>query len=211
MMFAPTWICLSSLWLLSSSGYWQGAGWLNNTANELVQYVTPDTNSALLAFVPSGYEVLDSLAADLNADGRSDYLLVLRVLHEDKLIETADSNLLRPLIILLREPNGELKEAARNLNVVLCANCGGVMGDPYVGIRAENGEFTVEHYGGSAWRWSNSVTFQYSPAQRDWFLHRIQSESFHVSSSEKVEKVVKTKRDFGELRFLAFNNYDDEK
>jgi hypothetical protein len=169
------------------------------------------TKSELSSFVSPGFMLLDSLAADLNADGRSDFLVVLQIQNEAELLETSDSNVLRPLLILLRDAEGRLYEAARNANIVLCANCGGVMGDPYVGLSSEKSEFTIEHYGGSAWRWSNSTTFRYVPELRTWLLQRVVTESFHVNEPEKVERDIKTEKNLGRVRFEEFNNYEDEK
>lgn len=41
--------------------------------------------------------------------------------------------------------------------------------NPYSGLTIKNGYFSVEHYAGSAWRWTRIPTFKYSKAENDWF------------------------------------------
>lgn len=162
-----------------------------------------DTLQAVRAFVPAGYQVLDANTGDLNRDAYPDRVLVLR----DAATDTATTSLPaaetpRPLLLLLGQPGGGYKLAARNDSVVLCANCGGMMGDPYQAVAIKNGYFSVEHYGGSAWRWTQVTTFKYNPADRRWYLHRHGGESFHATDPDgKTETHVQTTRDFGRVRF----------
>ena len=39
--------------------------------------------------------------------------------------------------------------------------CGGIFGDPYVGISFKENVITINHYGGSAWRWTSNFTFRF--------------------------------------------------
>src|SRR5438552_3882715 len=67
-------------------------------------------------------------AADLNGDGRKDYILVV----ENPGQKTADDlEGPRTLLILTREADGKLKLAKQNDKVVYCRTCGGVFGDPF--------------------------------------------------------------------------------
>ncbi|UOQ71963.1 hypothetical protein [Hymenobacter cellulosilyticus] len=83
-----------------------------------------------------------------------------------------------------------------------------MMGDPFQGIAIKNGYFSLEYYGGSAWRWTHITTFKYDPARRTWFLHREGGESFHATDPDKVESYGRTIRDFGRV---AFADYDSNK
>lgn len=77
------------------------------------------------------------------------------MLKEDNEEETSiidEDPVKRPLYILTGQSDQSYKLAAKNDNVVYCVNCGGIMGDPFSGIAIKNGYFSVEHYGGSAWR-----------------------------------------------------------
>jgi len=96
--------------------------------------------------------------------------------------------------------------AKRNDRIIYCSTCGGMMGDPFVGITAGRKTFTVEHYGGSAWRWSNSYKFNYSRIDNAWQLVEVREESFHVSDQEGGESRTYTPpKDFGKIDIADFD------
>lgn len=163
----------------------------------------------LLKFVPANYSILDSARGDLNLDGLMDYILAVRVAGEDTLYDLTHDSPKRPLMILLQDSNNELKLAKRNENIVYCTNCGGVFGDPYSGITIKDGYFSVEHYGGSSWRWTRIITYKYSKEENEWFLHKDGSDSYHSSEPEKVTSKVKTTKDFGKVKFEDFDIYKE--
>ena len=177
---------------------------------ESFKQVVDNLPSELLEFVPSNYSVLDTLSGDLNLDEINDYILVLKKNGEDTLSNVIDNPERRPLLILLRDKNNKLKFAKRNDNTVYCIDCGGVMGDPFMGLTIKNGYFSVEHYGGSAWRWTRIITYKYSKQENDWFLHKDGSESFHASEPEKVESNIRTTKDFGKIKFTEFDIYKED-
>ena len=74
-----------------------------------------------------------------------------------------------------------------------------MMGAPFQRGVIKNGFFSVEHYGGSAGRWTYVSTFKYVPASKTWYLPREGGERFHASEPEKVKTAVKTVRDFGRI------------
>lgn len=164
----------------------------------------------LSEFVPKNYSVLDTVSGDLNIDQIKDYILVLSKNGEDTLSDEIEDYEKRPLLILLGTPKNKLQLARRNDNTVYCFNCGGVMGDPYVGITIKNGYFSVEHYGGSAWRWTRIITYKYSKQDQEWFLHKDGSESFHAMEPDKVESKIKTIKDFGKVKFSDFDIYKQD-
>lgn len=160
-------------------------------------------------FVPKDYALLDSASGDLNLDGIADLILVLKKEGEAESSNYAENKPeKRPLLILLRNKNNELALARRNDNAVLCYDCGGAMGDPYSRIVIKNGYFSIEHYGGSAERWARIITYKYEKKDNEWFLHRDGFESYSGSEPSKVEtKKIKTKKDFGTVKFEAFDIY----
>ena len=164
----------------------------------------------LARFIPDNYAVLDTAAGDLNLDGIPDLILVLRKNGEDTLSDVIDHPEKRPLLILLRDTDNELKLTRKNDNTVLCIDCGGVMGDPYMGITIRNGYFSVEHYGGSSWRWTRIITYKFSKQDNEWYLHKDGSESYHASVPEKIETIIKTTNDFGKVKFDEFDIYKEE-
>jgi hypothetical protein len=138
--------------------------------------------------------------ADLNRDGLEDYLLVL----EKQNPEQEEGQ--RPLLILTRLPDGSLKLVKQNHKLVYCSSCGGMMGDPFQGVKAGKGTFTVSHYGGSAWRWSVDTTFNYSRIDKTWQLVQVQHDSFHAGDPEKVKtERHRPPKDFGKIDIADFD------
>ncbi|TLM90050.1 hypothetical protein [Hymenobacter jeollabukensis] len=171
-----------------------------------------DSMRAMAPFVPRGYRVLYTRAGDLNRDAWPDRVVVLdtaAVITDSTDYEEQDriQRINRPLLLLLGQPGGRgYTLAARNDHVVFCADCSGAMGgDPFQQVVIRRGYFSVEHYGGSAWRWVSIVTFRYNPADRHWYLHRSGRYGFHAANPDStIENEPRTTRDFGRVRFEAY-------
>lgn len=173
-----------------------------------IKNIESDTSEhSFTNFIPDGYTILDSATGDLNLDPYPDMLLVLKKKGEDSIANDVDHTVKRPLLILTGQANKSFKLAARNDNVVYCVNCGGMMGDPYIGIVIKKGYFSIEHYGGSAWRWTRIITFKYSTNDKRWYLYKDGGDSYHTSDPDKVETNIKTTKEFGKIRFEKFNLY----
>ena len=157
------------------------------------------------SFVERGTRVLAWERADLNGDNKDDYIIVL----EKEKMQPSDPDMesgQRPLLIVTRNSNGRLEVVKRNDKIVYCSQCGGMMGDPFVGVTVGRKTFTVEHYGGSAWRWSNSFTFNYSRIDNTWQLVEVKEESFHAGDPEGGESRRYTPpRDFGKIDIANFD------
>jgi hypothetical protein len=164
-------------------------------------------SSSLTEFIPDNYSVLDTASGDLNLDAFPDMILILHKNGEDSTSNVIDHPEKRPLLILLGQPEQSYKLAARSDNAVYCIDCGGVMGDPYQNIVIKNGYFSIEHYGGSNWRWTRTITFKYSNADNYWFLHKDGGESFQATNPDKMTEKVRTTRDFGKVPFDKFDIY----
>jgi hypothetical protein len=167
--------------------------------------------AAVSGFVPQGYVPLQAVSGDLNLDRFKDVILVVK--HPDESNQDPGLNYdqpKRPLLILIGQSDGSYKLAAQSQNAVYCFHCGGVFGDPFEGITIKRGFFSVEHYGGSNWRWTKVITFRYSPADKNWYLHRIGSISYHTSDPNKMKSRAKTVKNFGKVRFEKFDLYKDE-
>ena len=95
-------------------------------------------------FILPGFEILDYIAGDINGDQKADALLLLRKPGEDSLFE---EDLLRPMIVLTRQPDGTLRQTLRNDSVIMCRHCGGVFGDPYSGASTSGNGFSIFFYG----------------------------------------------------------------
>ena len=165
---------------------------------------------ALASFVPEGYTALDTTSGDLNLDAYPDMTLVLKKNGEEMTSDVSEHPERRPLLLLLGQPGGTYRLAARNNNVVYCIDCGGMMGDPFMDVVIRKGYFSVEHYGGSGWRWTRTITFKYAPADSTWYLHKDGGDSFHAAEPEKVQTTVRTTKDFGQVPFEQYNIYAED-
>lgn len=162
----------------------------------------------LQPYVPAGYRILDIATGDLNRDIYPDKLVALDSVETDS--ASHGSFALRPLLLLTGSAQGRYTIAARNDHTVLCSGCGGMMGDPYQQMVIKNGYFSVEHYGGTGWRWTHIVTFKYRAVDQHWYLHREGGDSFHTSRPEEVETDAKTVQDFGRVRFEQYAGMSEE-
>jgi len=150
-------------------------------------------------FIPAGHEAIAVERGDLNRDGREDYILAIEQTDGDK-------DAPREVRILTRRADGSLILAKRGPAAILCKDCGGMMGDPFMGITVKSGRFTIEHYGGSASRWTESFTFAWSRRDRTWQLVRVETSSFHATDPENEEKsVYKPPKDFGKIDLEDFD------
>src|SRR5688572_3252328 len=160
-------------------------------------------SQTLASFIPDGFSILDSASGDINKDGTTDLLVILK-----NNLEETNSDTTRPLLILTGSGPGLYDLSGRNDSVVLCKACGGVFGDPYAGMTVKNNFFSVEHYGGSNWRWTRIITFRYDLKLKQVLLHRDAGDSFHTSDPNKTTTNIHNKEDFGKL---LFSNYSYNK
>lgn len=175
-------------------------------SNEGETAPTINSSKDLHSFVPNEFSILNKTRGDLNKDSLKDVILVLNYEDETKYCDVNDSVINRPLLILTQNEDGTYTKRARNDNTVYCYCCGGIMGDPFTGITIKDGYFSVEHYGGSNWRWERIVTYKYDPSTDDWLLHKDGRTSFHSSVDYSEKEVdIKTKEDFGIVKFVDFN------
>lgn len=156
-------------------------------------------------FVESGTKAIALEGADLNGDGKQDFILVLEKANPGKDKDDFPVNQ-RPLLILVRDTEGKLAVAKRNERIVLCSNCGGVFGDPFESIEAGRNTFTVHHYGGSNWRWKYAFQFNYSRIDKTWQLVRVEEITYHTSDPNKAKtKRYKPPKDFGKVDIADFD------
>ncbi|MES2776137.1 MAG: hypothetical protein V4722_18310 [Bacteroidota bacterium] len=153
------------------------------------------------SFIPVGFTILDSAIGDINKDGIKDAVLILKVKNE-----AAWSSTVRPLLVLEGNKRKQFKLVARNDHVVMCWDCGGVHGDPYVRTVIKNGYFSVEHFGGSGWRWTRVITFKFNSKTQKLMLHRDAGHYWHVSEDGKKTERINGEKDFDKLPFDKYDN-----
>ena len=156
-------------------------------------------------FVESGTKAIALEKADLNGDRREDFILVLEKANAARDADDFPVNQ-RPLLILLRGADGKLAVAKRNDRIVMCSQCGGVFGDPFDGVIAGRNTFSVEHYGGSNWRWKFSYKFNYSRIDQTWQLVSTRELNYHTANPNKVDtKIYTAPRHFGKIDIADFD------
>ena len=113
-----------------------------------------------------GWTVLFEAKGDLNGDGVEDYAAIIEAPEGENQPENAcegeegySEAPTRRLVIALDEA-GTLKVAADEPRVILRRDEGGVFGDPLEGLGIERGAVVISHYGGSRWRWGNTLRFR---------------------------------------------------
>jgi hypothetical protein len=159
----------------------------------------------LRPFIVPGTKLLAVESADLNGDNLIDYVFILEKQKKnpsDPEIEEGQ----RPLHIAIRLKDGTLKVVKTNDKVVLCSTCGGVFGDPFAGLIIKKKSFSVQHYGGSNWRWANTYQFNYSRIDDTWQLVLVEEVSFHTSNPDKQKRrSYKPPRDYGKIDIAEFD------
>lgn len=161
-----------------------------------LQAQTP--NRKLNQFIPQGYVLLDSKSGDLNQDGYVDYVIICNSPNE------MEDESKRALIILHGQANGSLKMIDRNDNIVMCAQCGGVTGDPFTGITIKKNFFSIEHEGGSSDQWTRIITFKYNLDEGRYYINRDAGEVWNTNSKKKKKLESYSKDQWG---VVPFENY----
>jgi len=159
----------------------------------------------LQAFVEADTKPIEFKSADLNNDGKTDYILVLA---NSKLgpDEEYNDESKRPTLIIIRGADGTLAEAARNELAAGCAACGGIMGDPFEGVTACKGTFTVTNSGGSRDRWSFEYTFNYSRKDNAWQLVKVvETTRDSLKANSGGRKVMIPPKHYGKIDFADFD------
>lgn len=130
----------------------------------------------LADYIPDNYFVLDSAMSQFNNETIVAYVIAPEEEKKDPNDESHDR-----MLLVLRKIGNTYEKMASNAKVVLCKSCGGVFGDPFVGIGLKNNVLNISHYGGSAWRWGNSQTFRYQNKQ--WELIGASYYNYWVNAS----------------------------
>jgi len=178
-------------------------------AQNKVLLQVPVTGKTIIDFIPAGYDTLATANGDLNKDKLSDCVMVLKSKQEetfDPSINDSDSLPSRLLIILLKSDKG-YRLAGKTDKLIMCNQCGGIFGDPFAGIEIVNGILTVNHYGGSAWRWSYTHKFRYQ--QNDFYLIGQTNHSYwNVKNCDKLDDFAGT--DYMDVNFVT-GSYEEKK
>jgi hypothetical protein len=171
--------------------------------------IDKDSPEALLKFIPKNYMLKDTVRGDLNLDGIKDLILVLNKEGEEQTSDVIDNPEKRLMLILLGQKNNTYQKARQSENAIYCYDCGGMLGDPFQKITVKDGEFAIEHFGGSSWRWARTSTFKYIKDSEDWYLIEDALVNSHSGDPDNIEVAIKTANDFGEVKFEDFDIYKE--
>ena len=157
------------------------------------------------SFIPNDYDtIFDGVArGDLNKDGIDDIAMVLGPnweKNEDWRERGADSNAAPRLLIILFGKDSAYIQVARSEKAILCKDCGGIFGDPFAGIEINKNVLSINHYGGSNWRWGYTHKFRYQ--ENVFFLIGQTSNSYwSVENCEKLNDFAGTK--YEDINFIT--------
>ncbi|UAY52598.1 hypothetical protein [Ferruginibacter albus] len=144
--------------------------------------------------LPEGYIVIDSAQSDFNGDKLKDVALVLEYAG-DKNYEFDSS---RAIYILKNTGKGYIINA-KCFSAILSKGDGGVHGDPYDGISFKKNVLKINHFGGSAWKWTDSYVFRYQ--HNNWELIGTCGDSFWVLDACESNTIGNYGRNFVDVNF----------
>jgi hypothetical protein len=145
----------------------------------------PEKSNSLKSYIPQKWKILSEADGDLNKDGLSDKVMVIRSDAEDK----AKNNSPRHLIILFGIKGGEYKLILNITKPIMKKNEGGSGGDPFSGIYINKGYLLIEHYGGTGnLKWG--MTYRYQYKKDDLYLIGKTLYSNKMNSRESLKKDV---------------------
>ena len=157
------------------------------------------------SFIPNDYDTLDDGVArgDLNKDGIEDIVIVVgsKWEQDENWSEKAsDSNVVPRLLIILFGTDSGYVQIAKNDKAILCKDCGGIFGDPFAGIEINKNVLSINHYGGSNWRWGYTHKFRFQ--DKDFFLiGQIKYSFLAVENCEKLNDFAGTK--YEDINFVT--------
>ena len=112
--------------------------------------------------VPKKYEMIDSVAGDLDQDNVPELVVAYNTS-----VKTDDEGIKRSLCIYkLKNDQWELWKESKS--ALLGSEQGGMMGDPYGDMEISKGVLSIYHNGGSSWKWSYIDKYRYQ--QNDFAL-----------------------------------------
>ncbi|MBO0949117.1 hypothetical protein [Fibrella forsythiae] len=158
---------------------------------------------------PGVYRYERHYVGDLNNDKRPDVVLIAqRTQHQPG---DAPGGLARRVILLLYQPNGQLRNAVYNDQILRCTTCGGgSLVDPFVKVVFNGNLFSFVSAYGLGERTSQVITFEFDPKRPDWWLHTITLQPFEYAApgqptNTRPPKVL-TKNELGVVRFQDFTS-----
>lgn len=174
-----------------------------NAGYEMNAEVNSSQNYEML--IPDGYDLLAKEEGDINNDGISDLVLVVKSQQEKPDEMPADDVPGRILMLLTKDKQGMYSRAAENTSAILAKNEGGASSqDPFDRVEITPGKFSIVHMGGAAERWSYEHVFTYDKAANAWFLTEKNTGSFSTMNPTEENMENETPKQFGKINFVDF-------
>lgn len=148
------------------------------------------------------FEIIDWYVGDINMDGIEDFVAII------------DSNKLgsgyRTICLLetLESSPLNLNFIKSNSSIIECSNCGGAgIGDPYRETIINNGTISFIQLFGACSKDEETITFNYSKNEEDWFLLKKETLSYSCpqeNNENEIKVKTKTEKDLGVVSFSEF-------
>jgi hypothetical protein len=152
------------------------------------------------------YQLESFTTGDINEDHRPDFIAIFQEAHaRDTTAYEPRGFRYRRVALILNQGWPKLKLAATNDNVIDCIGCAHMaIFDSYRGTTIKGPYFSFESTDGGCDRTMDVLTFRYSKAEKNWFLHKAGRDSRNCSTDEDWFHEEKTRRDFGKIAFEKF-------
>ena len=156
----------------------------------------------------AGYQLESFTTGDINEDHRPDFIAVFQEAQaRDTTAYEPRGFRYRRVALILNQGWPRLKLAATNDNVIDCIGCAHMaIFDAYRGTTIKGPYFSFESTDGGCTRTMDVLTFRYSKAQKNWFLHKAGRDTMVCSDTTDQGEYheEKTRRSFGEIAFSKF-------
>lgn len=120
-------------------------------------------------FIPSDWELIDSIEVDFNKDELLDFIGVIEFTkNNDNNENEFKDNYPRIFFTAIKTENGEYKLSLQDNHIIRSKYEGGVFGDPYLPIEFRDDSLIIEFFGGSNSKWNEIYTIKYQLG--DWNL-----------------------------------------
>ena len=161
----------------------------------------PATGKTTRSFILAGYDTIMTVTGDMNKDSIADYAMVLKSVKEEKERTIDDTTELpRRILLLLFKNEAGYSLAAKTDQAIMGKEDGGIFGDPFESIGIAKGVLTVQHYGGSAWRWAYTHKFRYQNTAF-YLIGQTSNNYWNVKMCDKLKEFAGT--DFEDINFVT--------